>query len=60
MGHPQPRYWHSDAGPSDEAWVRMLRTPFMMWTGAMAAGYAHQNFRMILSPGSQEWGFLSS
>jgi hypothetical protein len=38
----------------------MLRTPFMMWTGAMAAGYAHQNFRMILSPGSQEWGFLSS
>jgi hypothetical protein len=23
----------------------------------MAAGYAHQSFRMTLSPASQEWGF---
>jgi hypothetical protein len=38
----------------------MLRTPFLMWIGTIAAGYAHQSFRMILSPGSQEWGFLIS
>ena len=40
--------------------VRMLPTPFLMWIAAIAAGYAHQNFRMILSPGSQEWGFFIS
>jgi hypothetical protein len=38
----------------------MLPTPFLMWIAIIAAGYVHQSFRMILSPGSQEWGFLSS
>jgi hypothetical protein len=32
----------------------MLRIPFFMWIGTMTAGYAHQNFRMNLPPGSQE------
>ena len=50
---------HSATG-HDGAWVRMLRTPFLIWIGNMATGYAHQNFLMILSPGSQECGFLSS
>jgi hypothetical protein len=38
----------------------MLATAFLMWIGAIAAGYAHQNFLTILSPGSQAWRFLSS
>ncbi len=50
---------HSSTG-HDGACVRMLRIPFFMWIGTMTAGYAHQSFRITLSPGSQECGFLSS
>jgi hypothetical protein len=38
----------------------MLATPFLTWIAAMAAEYAHQNFRMILSPGSQQCRFFIS